>query len=181
MKLVRSTLLLALGACSSPEPTLPPKAPGVYFTKAAVLAAVDSDNRREVEDIVANEIHLRRPEVELISTWEQFPELAGLTEQRVIEDLQRQRVDLLVTIVPFSEEKRARYDDWSDVASDTLGTYVERLDAQSLRGTAGVQVVAWDVATRAPVYAETTELLVDEIAAPRDVIDFTVGTVTRDR
>ena len=176
----RLACLLLLGACSSPQPEVAREAPDVHFKRAAVLAAISPENRKQVEDLVAAEIERRRPDVSATSTWEEFPDLGRISTQGMLNYLQFHGIDLLVTIVPFSETISAGYDDWSDVAQDELGGYVGGLTPQVLAGRFGVQVVGWNVPTRAPVYAKTSEILIGDVAGPRGVADFAIATVTRE-
>lgn len=176
----RFAWLLLLGACSSPQPKVPLEAPDVHFKRAAVLAAISPENRKEIEDLVASELERRRPDVEASSTWEEFPDLGKISRQGLINYLQFHGIDMLVTIVPFSETISASYDDWSDVADDDLGVYVEDLTPQVLAGRFGVQVVGWNVPTREPVYAKTSQVMVADVAGVRGVADFTIVTVTHE-
>jgi len=180
MSCARIVALLLLGACSSSRDDIALEAPDVHFQKAAVLAAVAPEDRREIEDAVAAEIERRRPGVQAITTWEAFPNLEGVSERYLMNYLNRYGVDLLVTIVPFSETTNASYDEWSDVASDKLGGYVEDLNERVLLGRFGVQVVGWDVPTKQPVYAKTSQIMVGDVAGTDEVADFAVATVTRD-
>ena len=145
-----------------------------------MLAAVEPGNRKEIEDLVAQELKRRRPDVEVITTFESFPDLDAVTDQRLMDYLNRYGVDMLLTIVPFAETRNASYDDWSDVANDELGAYVQDMEAQVLIGRFGVQVVGWDVPTKHPVYAKTSQILVGEVAGAEEVASFAVATVTRD-
>jgi len=180
MKLARFVPLLLLGACSSSDEKVALEAPDVHFQKAAVMAAVAPENRKEIEDRVAAELERRRPGVQVITTWEAFPNLEEVSEVYLMNYLNRYGVDMLVTIVPFSETTNASYDEWSDVASDQMGGYVEDLDERVLLGRFGVQVVGWDVPTKQPVYAKTSQIMIGDVAGTDEVADFAVTTVTRD-
>jgi hypothetical protein len=174
-------LPLLLAACSSPE-TEPVEleAPDVKFKKAAILAAVAPENRKEVEDFAVAEIKRRRPKASVIATWPKHPNLEAITEESFREFLEDEGIDLVVTIVPFVETVAAGYNELSDVAGEEIGLYVEDMRAHALAGRFGVQVVGWNVETKEPVYARTSQILVGEVAGPQGVAEFAVESVTRD-
>ncbi len=64
--------------------------------------------------------------------------------------------------------------------SSEFGDYVEGLSPHTLLGRFGVQVVGWDVDTREPVYAKTSQILVGEVSGPDGITDFAVESVTQD-
>ncbi len=180
MRLARLIPLLLLGACSTTKSSVPLEAPDVRFKKAFIVAAVGPEYRKDIEDHVAAEIQRRRPYVQVIPSFDQFPNPNEVREHEFISFLKSHDIDLVVTIVPFAETYAAKYDEWDDVAESELGTYVEGMDTQALVGRYGVQVVGWDVATKHPVYAKTRQVMVGEVSGPNGVIEFTADTVTRD-
>lgn len=180
MKLARIVPLLVLCACTSSKSNVPLEAPDLKFKKAFIVAAIKSSNRKEVEEHVAAELQRRRPYVQVIPSYEQFPNPSDVHHQELMMFLESHDVDLVITIVPFVEAALAKHQDSSDVARDDLGHYVDHMDAQPIVGRFGVQVVGWDVATKKPVYAKTSQVIVGTVDGPNGVTDFAVHTVTRD-
>lgn len=175
--------LLSLAACktASTEQAVQLEAPDVHFRKAIIVAVTDNENRHAVEDAVAEEIHRRRPYTQIMTSYKAYPDLHKLTEERFQSYVYNHGIDIVVTIVPFAETVSAGYDDWTDVAGDELVPYVEKQPAGALVGRYGVQLVAWDVKTKRPVYAKTSQILVGELAGPNGVAEFAAATVTTER
>jgi len=178
MRLARLAPLLLVAACASSKDRPPLEAPNVHFQRALIVAEVAQDKRAEVEGIVANEIQKRRPHVQVIQSADQFPDLEHLTREHFLAYLQSQAIDLVVTIKPFAELARAEYASWPKTSKTELGDHVEHIQPSVLVGRFGVQVVGWDVATKRPVYAKTSQTLVGSSAGPRGVADFAVTSVT---
>ena len=173
-----SLALLALAACQSkPKESVPLEAPNVHFKKAIVLAAVAEDKRKEVEDMVVAELLRRRPDTKVTPSYKQFPDLGKATHERFKAYVDTQDVDMVVTIVPFAEIVAARYADWNKEPHE-LVAYYDDLSPAALVGRFGVQVVGWDVKTKRPVYAKTSEILVGEAVGVQGVTDFAVATVS---
>ena len=182
MNILRITALslALLGACTTPaKQSAPPlDAPNVVFKKAMVVAAFVPDQRQQIENLFATEIQRRRPAARVIASYQQFPEMGKTTENRFAAFLDTQAVDLVVTIEPFGEVMKTNFDDWSDIANVALGQYYGAMAPQELKGRIGVQVVGWDVKTKRPVYAKTSEILVGEAVGVQGVTDFAVTTVS---
>lgn len=180
MRLARLIPLLLLGACSSTKSNVPLDAPDVKFKKAFIVAAVGPEYRKDIEDRVAAEIQRRRPAVQVIPSFGQFPNPEDVSRHELQSFLSSHNIDMVITIVPFAETYSAKYDQWDDVANQELGTYVEDMHTQALIGRFGVQVVGWEVATKRPVYAKTRQITVGEASGPNGVVEFAADTVTRD-
>ncbi len=180
MKLARIAPLLLLSACSTSKTDAPLEAPDVKFKKAFIVAAIPSDGRKDVEERVAAEVQRRRPYVQVIPSYAQFPNPDEVKQQELLSFVRNHDIDMIITIVPFAETVLTQHDDWSDVAQDDVGRYVEDMSAQSLVGRYGVQVVGWEVATRKPVYAKTSQVIVGSVQGPSGVADFAIQAVTRD-
>lgn len=180
MRLARFVPLLLLGACSSTKSSVPLEAPDVKFKKAFIVAAVGPEYRKDIEDRVGAEIQRRRPYVQVIPSFGQFPNPNDVGRNELASFLKSHDIDFVVTIVPFAETYAAKYDQWDDVAGHELGEYVEGMETQALVGRYGVQVVGWDVATKLPVYAKTRQVVVGEVSGPNGVVEFASDTVTRD-
>ena len=178
MRLARLAPLLLVAACASSKDRPPLEAPNVHFNRALIVAEVAEDKRAEVEGIVANEIQKRRPHVQLIQSVDQFSDFKKVTRDQFLAYLQSHEIDLVVTIKPFAELARAEYASWPKTSKTELGDHVEHIQPTALVGRFGVQVVGWDVATRRPVYAKTSQTLVGSSAGPRGVADFAVTSVT---
>ncbi len=173
--------LLAFIGCASTEKEQPAplEAADVRFERAVVLAAFPARSRRDVEDIAVAELERRRPNAQVLASWKEFPDVESVTGESFRDYLVENDIDFVVTIVPFAETITASYDDWSDEAADELDDFVEQVNAGALAGRFGLEVVGWDVATRAPVCSRTSQFLVGDVAGPNGVAEFAVATVTR--